>query len=176
MKFGHLIEYNITNIFIEKSYKKCQNQNSPYLWISSLKYYIVCCMSIVMSIVCYMSKSRAAEIYWNSGTEHLLLPHINLFQKSELELELVCLSHFLHNFWTKLFLTLYSINWPNFIAWLPQPFEISDNILIVILCYSLCDVWSLKFTSAFLSRCWLSCMMTKKSGQKIKYLKNERRF
>ena len=139
MKFGHLIEYNITNIFIEKSYKKCQNQNSSYLWISSLKYYIVC--------FCYMSKSRAAEIYWNSGTEHLLLPHIELFQKSERGLELVCLSHFLHNFWTKLFLTLYSINWLNFIALTASTFwDIWQHFNCNSLLFTL---WRLKFEIYF---------------------------
>ena len=29
MKFGHLIEYNIRNIFLEKSYTKCDGVTSP---------------------------------------------------------------------------------------------------------------------------------------------------
>ena len=29
MKFGHLIEYNMRNIFLEKSYTKCGRESSP---------------------------------------------------------------------------------------------------------------------------------------------------
>ena len=52
MKFGQLIEYNMSNIFLEKSYTKCGGETSlrpfpgklklAYLWINSLKFYTVC--------------------------------------------------------------------------------------------------------------------------------------
>ena len=50
MKFGQLIEYNMSNLFIEKLYTKCgeisgpyfKNQNWVYLWIISLMFYTVC--------------------------------------------------------------------------------------------------------------------------------------
>ena len=29
MRFGQLIEYNMTNIFVEKSYTKCAGENTP---------------------------------------------------------------------------------------------------------------------------------------------------
>ena len=43
MRFGQLIEYNMRNIFVGKSYTKCgggtiKNQNRVYLWINSLKF------------------------------------------------------------------------------------------------------------------------------------------
>ena len=48
MKFGQLIEYNMKNIFVEKSYTKCagetipgslsKNQYLAYLWIDSVKF------------------------------------------------------------------------------------------------------------------------------------------
>ena len=48
MKFGQLIEYNMKNIFVEKSYTKCagetipgslsKNQYLTYLWIDSVKF------------------------------------------------------------------------------------------------------------------------------------------
>ena len=48
MKFGQLIEYNMRNIFVEKSYTKfagetiprpfSKNQNWAYLWINSAKF------------------------------------------------------------------------------------------------------------------------------------------
>ena len=56
MKFGQFIEYNMRNIFLEKSYTKCRgetisrpfpkNQNIAYLWINSLKFYATCFYSI----------------------------------------------------------------------------------------------------------------------------------
>ena len=33
MKFGQLIKYNINNIFLEKSYIKCDGENSPGAFI-----------------------------------------------------------------------------------------------------------------------------------------------
>ena len=48
----------------------------------------------------------------------MLLPHIKLFLKIKRDLELVPLLHFLHNFRRKIFILLYSINWPSFIVWL----------------------------------------------------------
>ena len=57
MILGELIEYNMRNIFLEKSYTKCgektshrpflESQNRTYLWINSLKFYVASsyCMS-----------------------------------------------------------------------------------------------------------------------------------
>ena len=52
---GQLIEYNMENIFLEKSYTKCggetisrsffKTQNWVYLWISSLKFHTVFCIA-----------------------------------------------------------------------------------------------------------------------------------
>ena len=46
MKLGHLIEHNMKNIFLEKSYTKCGGETIPrsiskksYLWINSLKFH-----------------------------------------------------------------------------------------------------------------------------------------
>ena len=38
--------------------------------------------------------------------------------------------HFVYDFSAKMFLMLYSINWPNFIAWLPSLLEILGNYLL----------------------------------------------
>ena len=37
MKLGQLIEYNIRNIFLEKSYIKCDGETSPRLFSENLK-------------------------------------------------------------------------------------------------------------------------------------------
>ena len=52
MKLGQLIKFNTKNIFLEKSYTKCERetsprpfpkiQNSTFLWINRLKFYTVC--------------------------------------------------------------------------------------------------------------------------------------
>ena len=49
MNFGQLIDYNMTNIFLEKSYTECRGETSPRpfseklkFWINSLRFYTVC--------------------------------------------------------------------------------------------------------------------------------------
>ena len=43
MKFRQLIEYNMRDIFLEKSYRKCGGEDSLiHLWINSLQFYTVC--------------------------------------------------------------------------------------------------------------------------------------
>ena len=37
MKFGQLIEYNMRNIFLEKSYTECRGQASPRLFYKNSK-------------------------------------------------------------------------------------------------------------------------------------------
>ena len=49
-------------------------------------------------------------------------------------LGIVSPAHFVYDFSTKMFLMLYSINWPNFIAWLPLLFDILANMCIAIVC------------------------------------------
>ena len=71
-----------------------------------------------------------------------------------------------YDFWRRILLTLYFINRPNFIAWLPLLLEILCSMCIAI-------TWSvtlkiLKFNIAFLSSRFF--YLTKKSGEKCKYL------
>ena len=49
-------------------------------------------------------------------------------------LEIVSLPYFVHGFSRKMFLMLSSINWPNFIGWLPLLLEILVNMCIAIVC------------------------------------------
>ena len=56
MKFGHVIEYNMGNIFCEKSYTKCggetirrpryKNSKLYIIWINSLKFHRICFYSM----------------------------------------------------------------------------------------------------------------------------------
>ena len=49
-------------------------------------------------------------------------------------LRIVSAAHFVYDFSTKMPLVLYSINRPNFIAWLPLLLEILGNTCIAIVC------------------------------------------
>ena len=64
-------------------------------------------------------------------------------------MELVSLPHFLHDFRRKICLTLYFINWPNFIAWLSSLLEILGNMCIVNFC-KVCDVINLEINLSLL--------------------------
>ena len=44
------------------------------------------------------------------------------------------LPHFAYDFSRKIFAMLYSINWPNFIVWLPSLLEILLNMCIANIC------------------------------------------
>ena len=49
-------------------------------------------------------------------------------------LGIVSLPYFVYDFLRKMFLMLYSINWPNFIVWLPLLVAIMVNMCIAIVC------------------------------------------
>ena len=89
-------------------------------------------------------------------------------------LRIVSLPHFVYDFIRKMFHMLYSINWPNFIAWLPLLLEILVNTCIAIVCWPRCDVIDFQINLIYLMKPF--SYMTKKSRQKFKYLDNEKSF
>ena len=56
------------------------------------------------------------------------------FDFLDMSLGIVFLPHFVNDFSTKIFLMLYSMNWPNFIVWLFLLLEILANTYIAIVC------------------------------------------
>ena len=72
------------------------------------------------------------------------------FQFSGTGLGLVSPPHFANDFSWKMFLILYSINWPNFSVWLPLLHEILSNMCITIVCQSGCDVIKFEINIIFL--------------------------
>ena len=64
-------------------------------------------------------------------------------------LEIVSPARFVYNFSTKMFLILYSINWPTFIAWLPLLLEILGNICLLLFVNQVVTSWILKWTLSF---------------------------
>ena len=53
------------------------------------------------------------------------------FDYLEKSLGIVSPAYFVYDFLRKMFPLLYSINWPNFIVWLPLLLEILDNICVL---------------------------------------------
>ena len=75
--------------------------------------------------------------------------------------------HFAYYFSRKIFLLLYSINWPNFI-------EILSNICIAIVFFSRCDLINFEINLNVLIRSFF--YVTKNSRQNYKYLENRKSF
>ena len=80
--------------------------------------------------------------------------------------------HFVPDFSRKLFPMLYSINWPNFIVWVPLFLEISSNICIVIVSFPVFDVTNFEIYLKFLIKVF--SYVIKKSEEKLKYPKIDR--
>ena len=80
-----------------------------------------------------------------------------------------------YEFSRKLFLMLYSINWPklNLIVWLPLLLEILGKYAYCN-CLPIYDVTNFDINPSFLNKPFF--YMSKKSGDKFEYLKIEKRF
>ena len=65
MKFGQLIECNMRNIFLEKSYTKCGGETSPRPFSEKLKLTISLDQwsKVLYSLFLLYGKVRAIEIY-----------------------------------------------------------------------------------------------------------------
>ena len=161
MKFILLIEYKMRNIFLEKSSPNSfyKNQNWAYCWINILKCYKFCFYDMPkLSSKCPSVKILTTCFYltWT-------------FLKNKGMSGLFYLSHFLHDFWRKIFLTLYAIKWLNLIAWLPLLLEILGNMCIIITCSPVCHVKKFEIKSSFLIKPF--SYMIKTSGQRKELLK-----
>ena len=82
--------------------------------------------------------------------------------------------HFLCDFSRKMFLMLYSIDWPNFIVWHSSLLEVLGNVCIPIVCFPSCDVINFEINLVLLIKSLF--YMNKKSKQKSKYLENKKSF
>ena len=136
MKFGQLIEYSKRKYFSKKHTQNMmeklflgpfvKSKNSAYLWINSLWVYTVCSNSMpTWGLSKNTLKLSCRPFAFNSN---------EAFRKSKWSLELVSLSHFLQNFWRKIFFFIYLTNWPNFIIWPLLFCEILSKLCIIIVC------------------------------------------
>ena len=89
-------------------------------------------------------------------------------------LELGSLSHCLHDFWRNIFLAIYFISWPNFIALSTLLLKILYNMCIIIICCPVFDVINFEVNLNLLIKPFF--YITKKSWQKFKYLENKKSF
>ena len=81
----------------------------------------------------------------------MLLPHLNLFLKKDNKTSRTNIpSLFFPWFLKKISLLLYSINWSNFIGWLPVLLEILGNMWVVAVCQAGCGVTNFKNSHIFL--------------------------
>ena len=162
-------------IFLEKSYIKCGGEtiHRPYskkwkLSISLEKYSNVLCSFF---IVC---PSQGLSKYVKIKLQTTCFYFISSFlKKTKRGLELFPLPHFLQDFWRRIFLKLYSINWPDLIVWLSFFHEILGNICIVIACFQGCDVVNLEIDLIFLIN--LVSKIIKNARTKF-FLRNEKCF
>ena len=95
------------------------------------------------------------------------------FDFSEKGQEIVSPAHFVYDFLTKLFLMLYSINYPNFIAWFSLFFGVLRNMCIAIVCNPCCDVMDFEINHIFLTEPFF---LHDQWVQKLQYLENEKSF
>ena len=89
-------------------------------------------ISIVLKLVYNRNKLFKTLHYWSRD-----IFNFEFLNKGQ---RIVFLAHFVYDFSRKMFLMLYSINWPNFIAWLCLLLEILGNMCIGIVCVPGCDV------------------------------------
>ena len=85
------------------------------------------------------------------------------FDILERDLGIVSPQYFVYDFSRKIFIVLYSINWPNFCAWLALLLEILSNMCIAIVCFPGCDDINFEINRTFLIKPFF--YMTKKSDK-----------
>ena len=127
IKFSRLMKYNIRNISLAKSYAKCDTETFPRPFCKNSKSNMSLDQPSETLYSLYKPKLRSTKIYWNEGADHLLYL---AFSKTKRVLKIFSLPDFLHNFLRKLLLSLYSINWLNYIALFSLLLEIlQQNVL-----------------------------------------------
>ena len=138
IKPDQLIEYNKINIFLQKLCRTWDRNTSSRpsrlfifqkcliwgknKWSAAYFQYI----SIALNLGYWENKLYKTLDYWS---RYILNPNF-----PEKGLGLVSPPHFVYDISRKMFLMLYSINWLNFIVWLPLLLGILGNTGITIVC------------------------------------------
>ena len=130
-------------------YPFIKKQNWAYLWINSL----ICSLFLLFVPVEVYQSILKRKCWPLAFTLH------KAFLKNKKRYELFSLPKFLHDFWRKMFLMLYSINRQNFIAGLLLLLEILGNMCIVIVCLPVCDVINFEIKVSFLIKTFAYMMI-----------------
>ena len=114
------------------NYRKNELFLAPKIWTSHPSTVIL----FLLVDSCRKNKIRTNELvmHWKAASSEqrasakiiwFLLKNkkVKLFWKTKRRLELDCLPYLLHDFWRKIVILFNSINWPNFIPWLPLLLE-----------------------------------------------------
>ena len=130
IKFGHLIEYSMRNIFLEKSYAKCGGETIPrsFLKKSKLRISLGECTKVSCNLV-LLYKPRAIKKYWNKTADHLILPK-SLLKKNKRSGTSILASF--SAWFLKKNISIFIFSWPSSIVWIPLLCEILDNMFVVI--------------------------------------------
>ena len=152
----------VVKLFTDRILK---NENWAYLWKSILTFYAVFLLYAQVKGYRNMLKLSCRPLAFTLFQAFL--------KKTKRGLELFPLPHFLQDFWRRIFLKLYSINWPDLIVWLSFFHEILGNICIVIACFQGCDVVNLEIDLIFLIN--LVSYIIKNARTKF-FLRNEKCF
>ena len=96
------------------------------------------------------------------------------FDILERDLGIVSPQYFVYDFSRKIFIVLFSINWPDFCAWLALLLEILSNMCIAIVYFPGCDDINFEINRTFLIKPFF--YMTKKSDKILKILRAKRAF
>ena len=135
MKLGQLIKYNKRNIFLQNLCRKWGRETSSWplfifkkcvTWLKNkwaLAYFQ--CISIALNLA-YDKKMCKTVDHWSRDIFNFNFP--------EKGLGLVSQPYFVDDSSRKMFLMLYSVNWPCFVVWLPYLLEILGNMCITIIC------------------------------------------
>ena len=130
MKIGQLIEYNKRNIFLQKSCRKWGRETSSrrVFFIGKSKWSAAWFHYNSIALKLPYNKNKLFKIlhYWSRD-----MLNFNFLDKG---LGILSPPHFVYDSSSKIFLMLYSINRPNFIAWLPLILEILNNMCVAIVC------------------------------------------
>ena len=136
MEFGQLIEYNKKNIFLPKWCRKWVKETSSRPLLFFVFFIQGKC---IWSAAWFHCISIALKLEYNKNELYETLDNwsrdmLNFYFLRK-DLGIVSPLHFVYNFSTKMFLMLYSINWPDFIVLLCLLFKILCNMCIAIVSF-----------------------------------------
>ena len=148
MGVKELIECNMRNIFLKKSYTKCLGETSPRNFYKKSK------LSICLNLIC--NSLRYYEVWFCCMSKHGTRGNVAKYIKTEvltafffpyiIGVELVFLPYFMRDFWRKIFFTLNM--WKYWIIWVLQLFVVQS----VTKKWKVLLIWNKKPFPSFLKR------------------------